>query len=79
MITNFETNKVLIAEGLTPMNYVDAAGHLLGFMHRHKIEWSILPNTSSPLHIWARDYMPVQVSKKKFLRFSIQASLMDLA
>ena len=70
MITNFETNKVLIAEGLTTQNYVDATGQLLGFMHRHKIEWSFLPVISSPFHIWARDYMPVQVSKEKFIRFN---------
>lgn len=70
MITNFETNKVLIAEGLTSQNYVDAIGHLLGFMHRHKIKWSFLPKTSSPFHIWSRDYMPIQVNKEKFVRFN---------
>ena len=70
MITNFETNKVLIAKGLTSLDYVDATGHLLSFMHRHKIEWGFLPNTYSPFHIWARDYMPIQVSKEKFVRFN---------
>ena len=69
MITNFETNKVLIAKGLTSKHYLDATHWLLGFMHHHGIEWGLLPNTSSPLHIWARDYMPVQVSKEKFIRF----------
>lgn len=69
MITNFETNKVLIAKGLTYHHYVDATGHLLGCMYRHRIEWDFIPNTSSPLHIWARDYLPVQVSKDKFVRF----------
>jgi len=69
MITNFETNKVLIAKGLTSQHYLDATHWLLGFMHHHGIEWGLLPNTSSPLHIWARDYMPVQVSKEKFIRF----------
>ena len=33
MITNFETNKVLIAKGLI---YDDVTGCLLGFIHRHK-------------------------------------------
>jgi len=69
MITNFETNKVLIAKGLTSQHYLDATHWLLGFMHHHGVEWGLLPNTSSPLHIWARDYMPVQVSKEKFIRF----------
>ena len=66
MIANFETNKVFIAKGLI---YNDVAGCLLGFIHRHEIEWDFLPGTSSPLHIWVRDYMPVQVSKEKFVRF----------
>lgn len=70
MITNFETSKVLIAKGLTSLDYVDATGHLLGFMHRHEIEWGFLPDTNSPFHIWARDYMPVQVNKEKFVRFN---------
>jgi hypothetical protein len=66
MITNFETNKVLIANG---MIHEDVTGCLLCFIHRNEIEWSFLPDTSSPLHIWARDYMPVQVNKEKFVRF----------
>lgn len=69
MITNFETNKVLISKGLTSQHYLDASHWLLAFMHHHEIEWGLLPNTSSPLHIWVRDYMPVQVSKEKFIRF----------
>ena len=70
MITNFETNKVFIAIGLTSPNYIDATSHLLGGMHRHNVEWSFLPHTSSPFNIWARDYMPIQVSKEKFVRFN---------
>lgn len=70
MITNFETNKVFVAIGLTSSNYIDATSHLLGFMQRYNIEWSFLPHTSSPFHIWARDYMPIQVSKRKFVRFN---------
>ena len=69
MITNFETNKVLIAKGLASLPYEDATYRLLSFMHCHEIEWSFLPDTTSPLHVWARDYMPVQVSKEKFVRF----------
>ena len=69
MITNFETNKVLIAKGLSYHLYADATRCLLDSFHCHRIEWGSMPNTSSPLHIWARDYMPVQVSKEKFVRF----------
>ena len=70
MITNFDTNKVYLAKGMTSENYVDATGHLLGTLHNHKISWNFLPLTASPFHIWTRDYMPVQVSKDKLVRFN---------
>ena len=70
MITNFDTNKVYLAKGMTLEKYVDATGHLLGALHNHKISWDFLPLTASPFHIWTRDYMPVQVSKNKFVRFN---------
>ena len=43
MITNFDTNKVYLAKGMTSENYVDATGHLLGTLHNHKISWNFLP------------------------------------
>ena len=70
MITNYNTNKVYLAKGMTSEKYVDSTGHLLGTLHNHKISWNFLPLTASPFHIWTRDYMPVQVSKKKFLHFN---------
>ncbi|MBR6035419.1 MAG: hypothetical protein IKP41_00480 [Bacteroidaceae bacterium] len=51
------------------MKYLDVATRLVNVFHRQKIAWEMLPQTSSPLHIWARDYMPVQVRKDKFVRF----------
>ena len=70
MITNFETNIVYLAKGMTSEKYVDATGYLLGTLHNQKVHWDFLPLTASPLHIWARDYMPVQVSKNKFVHFN---------
>ena len=70
MITNFDTNKVYLAKGMTSEKYVDATGHLIGTLHNQKVHWGFLPLTASPLHIWARDYMPIQVSKNKFVRFN---------
>ena len=70
MITNFDTNKVYLAKGMTSEMYVDATGHLLGTLHNQKVHWDFLPLTASPLHIWARDYMPVQINKNKFVRFN---------
>ena len=77
MITNFETNKVYLAKGITSEKFVDATGHLLGTLHNQKIHWEFLPLTVSPLHIWARDYMPVQVSKKKFVRFNYSPDYLE--
>ena len=70
MITDFDTNKVYLAKGMTSENYVDATGHLLGTLHNQKVHWDFLPLTASPFHIWTRDYMPIQVSKDKFVRFN---------
>ncbi len=69
MITNFETNKVYLAKGMSFKDYVDAADHLLEALHSCSIAWNFLPQTASPYHIWARDYMPIQVNKEKFVRF----------
>lgn len=70
MITNFYTNKVYLAKGMASENYVDATGNLLGTLYNYRISWEFLPRTESPFHIWTRDYMPVQVSKEKFVCFN---------
>lgn len=69
MITNFETNKVYIAEGLSSPLYFEPAESLISLFNIYQIEWEQLPFTQSPCHIWARDYMPVQVSRDKFVNF----------
>ena len=69
MLTNFETNKVFFAKGLSSPSYRPAAKSLISALDNQHVEWEQLPCTDSPLHIWARDYMPVQVSEKKFVRF----------
>ena len=70
MISNFETNKVYIAQGLNSRAYCQVLESLLTKLDQQHVEWAQLPCTSSPLHIWARDYMPVQVSKNKYVRFN---------
>lgn len=69
MITNFDTNKVYFSKGLNFVRYLDVAKHLVDIFHCHEIAWGQLPHTSSSFHIWARDYMTVQVSKDKYVRF----------
>ena len=70
MLTNFETNKVFIAKGLCSGAYCQAADSLISALDTHHVEWEQLPCTESDLHIWARDYMPVQVSETKFVKFN---------
>lgn len=70
MLTNFETSKVFIAKGLGSPPYCRATQSLLSSLDDQQVEWGLLPGTDSPFHIWARDYMPVQVREKKFVRFS---------
>lgn len=77
MITNFETNKVYLAKGMTLEKYVDATAHLLGALHNYEIHWGFLPIATSSLHIWSRDYMPVQVSEKKFVRFNYSPDYLE--
>ena len=77
MITNFETNKVFLAKGMTTEKYVNAMRHLSDKLNSHEILWGLLPYTTSPLHIWARDYMPIQVNKRKFVRFNYSPDYLE--
>ena len=70
MITSFDTNKVYLAKGMTSEMYVNATVRLLGTLHNQKVHRNFMPLTTSPLHIWMRDYMPIQVSKNKFVKFN---------
>ena len=70
MLTNFETNCVFIAKGLNSPNFCQVADSLIAAFQMHRVEWKQLPCTGNPFHIWARDYMPVQVSEKKFVKFN---------
>lgn len=61
MIQDFQTNMVYLAHGLS--HYVPVCRSLLEALHREKIHAEILPFTSSYKHVWARDYMPIQIEK----------------
>ena len=72
MITIFNANKVYLSKGMTNEKYANVTEHLLSALQKYKIEWDFLPHTTSPFHIWARDYMPVQVNEKKFVKFNYE-------
>ena len=67
MIQDYQTNMVYLAHGLS--HYVSVCRNLLEALHREKIHAEFLPYTSSYKHVWARDYMPIQLSKDKFLNY----------
>ena len=69
MITNFETNKVYFAQGLSSPVFENAADSLVSAFHDSHVNWAKIPSTHSPQHIWVRDYMPVQVSRNRFIQF----------
>lgn len=70
MLTNFDTNRVFFAKGLRSDSYCLAANSLIAAFDMCHVEWEQLPCTDSPFYIWARDYMPVQVNKTKFVKFN---------
>lgn len=69
MITNFETNKVYLSKGLHNVRYHNGADSLIHLLHQEEIEYAYIPFTESYMHIWARDYMPIQVNNDTFINF----------
>ncbi|MBO4428310.1 MAG: agmatine deiminase family protein [Bacteroidales bacterium] len=67
MINDSQTNKVYLAEGLS--HYEEAFGNLREALEERSIATAILPRTASEKHVWARDYMPLQLRKGAFLLY----------
>lgn len=69
MITDFEKNKVYLAKGLSSPCYGEVYSYLVKELQRYHVVYSELPRTESPLHIWVRDFMPIQTGKHSFVQF----------
>lgn len=67
MIQDSQTDKVYLAEGLK--YYMPMYMHLLEALSAEDISVGMIPGTKSAKHVWARDYMPIQLSKDKFLSY----------
>ena len=67
MICDKETNKVFLSKGL--MHYGRVLERILAKLSGWNIETQFLPLADSKKHIWARDYMPIQLEKDKFLLY----------
>ena len=70
MIIDSQTNKVFLAQGL--LHYKPAYTNLLKAFTMENINNALLPQTESVKHIWARDYMPIQLEQNKFLQYQYQ-------
>lgn len=66
MVTDSQTNCVFLADALSN-KYPEFAKEFVFKLRQAKIPFGILPNTKD---VWAVDYMPIQVSDKKFVRFT---------
>ena len=67
MICDYQTNKVYLAEGIK--GYQKVAEGLLRVLYDEGIESDYLPFSASKKHVWARDYMPVQVGAEEFVKY----------
>ncbi len=65
MIPDSETNKLYLSSKLQDQ-YSDFFNRFKNLLKDNNIPFELLQNTAD---IWAKDYMPVQVSKEEFIRF----------
>ena len=67
MLCDRQTNKVYFSEGL--QKYKRICSSLLDSLRREDIPYEFLPYTESEKHVWARDFMPVQLEEGIFLQY----------
>ena len=56
-----------LAEGIK--GYPKVAENLLYALYKEGIETEYLPHSKSKKHVWARDYMPIQLEEGRFLKY----------
>lgn len=70
MIIDSQTNKVFFSEILLS-KYSDIAINLKSILDKHAVAYTFLKGTKD---IWCRDFMPIQVTKNKFVQFRYEPS-----
>ena len=73
MICDYQTNKVYLAEGIK--GYPKVAENLLYALYKEGIETEYLPHSKSKKHVWARDYMPIQLEEGREERQGLYSKL----
>ena len=66
MITDSQTNLLYLADTL-PIKYPAFYKHFEQTLKDCNINFTLLPNTKD---VWAVDYMPIQIERNKFVRFT---------
>lgn len=67
MISEKETNIIFFSELLkTDSRFSDTCNQITKILDLREVKYEFLPNTKD---IWARDYMPIQVSEKMFVEY----------
>lgn len=67
MISDYETDLVYFSSLLkTDQRYSKTCEQITNLLENNKIDYKFLSGTKD---IWARDYMPIQVSKDRFVQF----------
>lgn len=67
MIQDSQTNKVFLPKGLS--YYLPLSMLLVENLKCKGIDFAWLPRTENDHYIWARDYMPIQLEKDRFLLY----------
>lgn len=65
MITDKDTNKIFLSHKLK-LDYPIICGEIENVLKKFNSKYDFLPNTQD---IWARDYMPIQISDKIFIEY----------
>lgn len=65
MITDRDTNKIFLSHKLK-LDYPIICGEIENILKSFNSKYDFLPNTQD---IWARDYMPIQISDKIFIEY----------
>ena len=67
MICDYDTDKVYLAEGIK--GYPKVAENLLMALYDEGVSTDYLPHSKSKKHVWARDYLPIQLEEERFLQY----------
>ncbi len=67
MISDSQTNKIYFSERLrSDLRFTETCNQITNILDSYKVDYTFLEKTKD---IWARDFMPIQVSEDKFIEY----------